>query len=119
MYRANLASSATTRRGNGANNENVAVTTKIQQIFPLLVVVSDAIFALYTHCHVHMREIALRTLLWYCGFPSSCNAKRYVLYKHVRAQLFNSGFSVTTTDSQDFKDAYAYNLTATEYYRSF
>ena len=55
----------------------------------------------------------------YCGFPSSCNAKRHALYKHVRAQLFNSGFSVTITDSQDFKDAYTYNLTATEYYRSF
>ena len=45
----------------------------------------------------------------YCGFPSSCNAKRHALYKYVRAQLFNSGFSVTTTDSQDFKHAYAYN----------
>ena len=40
------------------NNEKAAVTT-IQQLFPLLVVISDAIFALYTHCHVHMREIAL------------------------------------------------------------
>ena len=55
----------------------------------------------------------------YSGFPSSCNAKRHALYKHVRAQLFNSGFSVTTTDSQDFKEAYAYNSTVTEYYRSF
>ena len=36
-------------------------------------------------------------------------AKRHALYKHVRAQLFNSGFSVTTTDSQDFKDAYTYS----------
>ena len=33
------------------------------------------------------------------------------------AQLFNSGFSVTTTDSQDFRHAYAYNSTATEHYR--
>ena len=41
--------------------------------------------------------------LLYCGFPSSCNARRHALYKHVRAQLFNSGHSVTTTDSQDFK----------------
>ena len=44
----------------------------------------------------------------YCGFPSSCNAKRHALYKHVRAQLFISGFSVTTTDSQDFKHAYTH-----------
>ena len=68
-----------------------------------------AIHDIYTHIVVYT----------YSGFPSSCNAKRHALYKHVRAQLFNSGFSVTTTDSQDFKDAYAYNLTATEYYRSF
>ena len=33
------------------------------------------------------------------------------------AQLFNSGFSVTTTDSQDFRHAYAYNSTTTEHYR--
>ena len=33
------------------------------------------------------------------------------------AQLFNSRFSVTTTDSQDFRHAYAYNSTATEHYR--
>ena len=58
-----MASSATTRRGNGANNEKGVVTVTIQQLFPLLVVVSDAIFVLYTHCHVRMREIALRTLL--------------------------------------------------------
>ena len=31
-----MASSATTRRSNGANNENVAVTTTIQQLFPVL-----------------------------------------------------------------------------------
>ena len=32
-------------------------------------------------------------------------------------QLFNSGFLVTVTDSQDFKHAYAYNSTTTEHYR--
>ena len=53
-----MASSATTKRDNATNNEKAAVTTTIQQLFPLLVVVLDAIFALYTHCHVRMREIA-------------------------------------------------------------
>ena len=33
------------------------------------------------------------------------------------AQLFNGGFSVTTTDSQNFRHAYAYNSTAIEHYR--
>ena len=47
----------------------------------------------------------------------ACIAKHHALYKHVRAQLSNSRFSVTTTDSQDFKHPYAYNLTTTEHYR--
>jgi len=51
----------------------------------------------------------------YCSFPSSCNAKRHALYKHVRAQLFNNRFLVTKTHSQDFRHAYAYNSTATEH----
>ena len=37
------------RTDNGANNEKAAVTTMIQQLFPWLVVVSDAMhIALYT-----------------------------------------------------------------------
>ena len=54
-----MASSATINRANNEKAAHSAVTTTIQQLFPLLVVVSDATFAIYTHCHVRMREIAL------------------------------------------------------------
>ena len=53
-----MASSATINRANNEKAAHSAVTT-IQQLFPLLVVVSDATFAIYTHCNVRMREIAL------------------------------------------------------------
>ena len=50
----------------------------------------------------------------YCGFPSSCNAKRHALYKYVRAQLFSNRF-FSVENSQEFRHAYAYNSTATEH----
>ena len=47
--------------------------------------------------HVHMHT--LHSHKSFAVFQCYCNAKRHALYKHVCVQLFNSGFSVTTTDS--------------------
>jgi len=40
--------------------------------------------------------------------------RRKPVYRSFHAQLFSNRFLVTKTHSQDFKHAYAYNLTATE-----
>jgi len=70
----------------------------------------------WSQCKERYAQCPSCILRYYRGFPSPCNAKRHVLYKHVRAQLFTNRFSVTKTHSQEFRHAYAYNLTATEHY---
>jgi len=76
--------------------------------------ISSNMFNVFSVIFCHARQPTWKVL--YCGFPSSCNAKRHALYKHLRAQLFSRNrFLVTETHSQDFSHAYAYNSTATEH----